>query len=398
MRTVPRPGSAELTRRCPFDPPREFELLRDDREAGVLHRAGDRTYWLFTSHSAVTTVLGDGRFSSRVNTGPRLPSGAPLPAWFFGMDAPEHTRYRRLLAGYFTLRSMRAFAPRIEAIVDEHLTAMRHQGPPADLFTDFAWPVPARVIGDLIGLDERQQRLLQDGLQASEDEAAPAQARKAAFDEVWDMLTGLVEDRRRDPQDDLLSHLVRVDAALPTDEVASMALAVAMAGHAPVAHVLAMGAYWLLREGRALVADVKDPRHVERAVDEIIRYMPTNNLGVVRRVTEDVELEGESLRRGDVVFVSLPTANRDPARFDRADTLDLDRGFTPHVAFGHGLHLCVGHNLARVQLGIGFTALFRAFPDLRLAGDGAGVTMLEDDCSYGVAKLSVSWQERSTTC
>jgi cytochrome P450 len=391
MRNVPTPGSAELTRRCPFAPPREFEALRDAGETGVLHRAGDKTYWLLTSHESVTAVLSDRRFSSRVNIGPRLPSGEPLPAWFFGMDAPEHTRYRRLLTGAFTLRAMRAFAPRIEAIVDQHLAEMRRLGPPADLFSALAWPVPARVIGTLIGLDDKQQLLMERGLLVSDDEDLAAEERCAAFAEVWDTLTAVVRGRRERPQDDLISTLVQADADLSTDEVASMALAVAMAGHAPVAHVAAMGAYWLLREDRTLAPEGADPRQVDKAVDEVVRYMPTNNLGVVRGVTEDVEIDGELLHGGDVVFVSLPTANRDPRRFDRAEVLDLDRGFTPHVAFGHGLHQCVGQNLARVELGVIFRRLFRAFPSLRLAVDPAEVPMQEDHSSYGVAELAVVW-------
>ncbi|MEV6592332.1 cytochrome P450 [Streptomyces acidicola] len=392
-------ASLPTHRTCPFDPPPEYQRLRDEQPVAPLAFPDGKVGWLLTRHEDVRALLADDRFSSA-----RENASSPVrrnlfrpedrPGMLLNMDPPEHTHYRGMLTRYFTVRRMRALAPRIERIVADHLDAMEAAGPPADLVPAFARPIPSLVICELLGVPYADREKFQRwtatmlGLDVSEDEAW--QAREALRTYMRD----LVADKHEHPDDALLSTLIRTedtDAALTDEELAGIGRLLLIAGHETTANMLALGTYALLSHPDQLRSLREQPEGVGRAVEELLRYLTIVHFGTVRVAREDVEIHGVRIHAGQTVVASLPAANRDPGQFTEPDRLDLTREPSQHVSFGHGIHQCLGQQLARVEMQIAFPALLRRFPTLRLAVPPEQVPMRDDMFVYGVHALPLSW-------
>ncbi|SNR55109.1 cytochrome P450 [Actinomadura mexicana] len=378
----------------PFDPPKGLAELRERSPLSRLDYPDGHQGWLVTSHALVRQVLADPRLSVRPELRhmpvPGTPGGRPAPAGMFsGMDAPEHTRYRRLLTGQFTVRRMRQLTDRVQQITDEHLDAMAEHGGPADLVTALAQPVPAQVICELLGVPYADRaRFQQDALALfrldnSQEEMA------AAYQAVHGYIQELVAVKRAAPTDDLLSGLTESD--LTDEELVNIGFTLLGAGLDTTTNMLALGAYALLTHPDQLAALRSDPGIADRAVEELLRYLSIIPF-TVRTALEDVELRNEVIKAGQTVTVSVPAANRDPAHFADPDTLDLLRKTGGHVAFGHGVHQCLGQQLARVELQVALPALVTRFPALRLAVPADEVAMRTDMLIYGVHQLPVVWE------
>ncbi|MER6089706.1 cytochrome P450 [Streptomyces bluensis] len=386
-------------RTCPLDPPPEYQRLREEQPVAPLAFPDGTVGWLLTRHEDVRAVLADDRFSSA-----RENASSPVrrnlfrpedrPGMLLNMDPPEHTRYRGMLTRYFTVRRMRALAPRIERIVADHLDAMEAAGPPTDLVPAFARPIPSLVICELLGVPYADREKFQQWtatmlrLDVSEDEAW--QAREA----LRTYMRALVADKREHPDDALLSTLIRAqdpDPALTDQELTGMGRLLLIAGHETTANMLALGTYALLSHPDQLRSLREHPEGVGRAVEELLRYLTIVQFGTVRVAREDVEIHGVRIRAGQTVVASLPAANRDPGQFTEPDRLDLTREPSQHVSFGHGIHQCLGQQLARVEMQIAFPALLRRFPTLRLAVPPEQVPMRDDMFVYGVHALPLSW-------
>lgn len=391
-----------MRRSGPFDPPGEYRCLREEEPVSRLAFPDGKVGWLLTRHQDVRALLADDRFSSdrRRASSPvrRFPIRRDEPAVragsLIGMDPPEHTRYRRMLTRYFTVRRMRELAPRIEQIVSEHLGAMERSGPPADLVPAFARPIPSLVICELLGVPYEDRVTFQRctstllRLDAAED------AILAARDELWQYMLGLVATKRRHPDGALLGSLIQAgvpDAALSDGRLAGIGLLLLVAGHETTANMLALGTYALLRHPDQLRALCEDAALADRAVEELLRYLTIVQFGTVRVAREDVDIAGRRIRAGETVVASLAAANRDPAQFPEPDELDLARPASQHVAFGHGIHQCLGQQLARVEMTIAYPALFRRFPALHLTVPPSQVPMRDDMFIYGVHRLPVAW-------
>jgi cytochrome P450 len=310
------------------------------------------------------------------------------------MDPPEHTRYRRMLTRYFTVRRMRQLAPRIEQIVSEHLDAMERNGPPADLVPAFARPIPSLVICELLGVPYEDKVTFQRctstllRLDADEDEIS------AARDELWQYMLDLVAAKRQHPDGALLGSLIQTgaaDTALTDERLAGIGQLLLVAGHETTANMLALGTYALLGHPNQLCALREEADLADRAVEELLRYLTIVQFGTVRVAREDVEFAGRRIRAGETVVASLAAADRDPVQFPEPDELDLARPASQHVAFGHGIHQCLGQQLARVEMKVAYRALFRRFPRLRLAVRPDQVPMRDDMFIYGVHRLPVAW-------
>lgn len=395
---------AELTDKragCPFDPATGLTELSG---RGGIHRVehnGD-SVWLVTGHDEARAVLAAPQMSSdRINSprakaliSPELHAEMFPPerraGSFIFMDAPEHTRFRRLLTGQFTVRRMRDLTPRVQEIVTGCLDAMVEKGPPADLVHDFALPVPSLVICELLGVDygdrdefqRRTSKLL--SLTTTVDEQIENATEMRRF------MRELVEEKQRDPGDDLLSGLVR-DTDLTTDELVGIANLLLIAGHETTANMLALGTFALLEHPAELEKLRADPGLVENAVEELLRYLSIISAGVSRHAREDVEIGGVTVRAGETVVVSVPAVNRDERQYDDPHALLLDRPRGHHVAFGHGIHQCLGQQLARVEMAVGFTELLRRLPSLQLAVPAHEVPLRTDMSIYGVHRLPVTW-------
>ncbi|MEU0194996.1 cytochrome P450 [Streptomyces afghaniensis] len=380
-------------RQNPFDPP---EALRRRQGLGPIHRM---TYvdggqgWLVTGFAAARAVLADPRFSvrpDRMRSPVAQPTRTPVPPGFFlRMDPPEHDRYRRLLTGHFTVRRMKLLEPEIEAVVNDQLNAMELAGGPADLFKAFALPIPSQVIGELLGVPYSDRQGVQRNAATLLNIDLTPEHRQEAVRELMAYLRDLLRHKRSWPEEDVLSGLAAHEG-LTADERAGLALLLLIAGHETTTNMLALGTFALLANP-AQLAEVRDKEEDAPAVvEELLRYL-TIIQHVVRVALEDIELHGCLIKAGESVTVALSAANRDADHFADPDALDLTRPAAGHLAFGHGLHQCLGQRLARAEMRIALPALLRRFPALRLTVAPEEVPLRSAMTVYGVHELPVTW-------
>ncbi|CAM3345798.1 cytochrome P450 [Kibdelosporangium persicum] len=378
-----------------FDPPARLAELRERHPVTRLQYPGGHVGWLVTSHAAARAVLTHPAFSARLEL-KRLPVGQPIdpekaqptpPGYFLAMDPPDHTRYRRLLAGRFTARRMRELETKIGDIIAETLDEMAKVGSPVDLVQHFALPVPSRVMCELLGVpyeDRAHFQRISEALVGIEADKV-----EQAFIEINTYMYQLVQRKRAEPADDMLSELA-AQTDLNDIELTSIGFLLLVAGHETSANMLGTGTFALLCAPDQLAKVRADPTVMPKAVDELLRYLSIGQF-TTRTAVEDAEIEGQSIKAGEVVTVSVPAANRDPKQFADPDKLDVTRSSAGHLSFGHGVHQCIGQGLALIEMRLGFTALFERFPTLSLAVPAEEVPMRADGQIYGVRRLPVSW-------
>ncbi|MEW2620507.1 cytochrome P450 [Streptomyces sp. NPDC048106] len=381
----------------PFDPPPELAKYRQDEPVRRMRYPDGHTGWLVTSHALARRLLTDARFSARSEY-KRAPVsrpgadpfyGAPaLPGWLVDMDAPEHTRLRQQLAGKFTARRIREMRPRVEAIVDELLSAMAEQGGPVDLVQSFALPVPSLVICELLGVPYADRAEFQRNSEIIFSLRATAAEASQAMDRLYGFLRAISEGGG--DGDGLLSTLA-ADGTLDAEEIAGVGVLLLTAGHESTSSSLALSTLALLAHPQELAAFRDDPSITDNAVEELLRYLSVFHFGVPRTPLEDVEFEGHLMRAGESVTLSIPAANRDPGWFADPDRLDFTRKTSGHMAFGYGIHQCLGQNLVRMEMRTALPALLRRFPTLALAVPPEEVPLASDMSVYGVHRLPVTW-------
>jgi cytochrome P450 len=383
-----------------LDPPAIFGQLRSEQPIAPMTFPDGARGWVVTGYEQARTILTDTRFSSRASlkhlafasdlaTDFDLEKDLP-PAQFEHMDPPEHTRFRKLLTGEFTLRRMKAMVPQIERVAAGRVAAMRAKGQSADLVKDFAVPMSAHVICELLGIpEEARARFEVLSTQALSLDKKPEET-KAVIDGLVGLIGEVAMGKLEQPGDDLLTGLI-TGGQLEPAEILGVLLLLLVAGHETSSNMLALGTYTLLREPEQLARLRADESLIENAVEELLRYLTIVHIGVQRTPTEDVELYGVTLKAGETALIHLPSVNRDPERFPDPDTLDVTRRAIGHLTFSHGIHQCLGQQLARQELRVGFTTLLREFPDLRLAVDPDDVPMRDNMTIYGVHELPVAW-------
>ncbi|MGI5488757.1 cytochrome P450 [Microtetraspora malaysiensis] len=382
---------------CPFDPPKE---LIDAREHSPISRfpfPDGHQGWLVTGYDLARSVLADSRFSSRkelMRHHPLIDYGdievppAP-PGEFILMDEPQHSRYRKPLVGKFTVRRMRLLTERVEQITADHLDAMEKAGPSADLVTAFAKPIPSIVICELLGVPYEDRGRFQNQIDKFLGGESSDEDLIAAYTGVQNYLAELVAAKRANPTDDVLSDLT--DSDLTDEELRGMALILLSAGFDTTANMLALGTFALLQNPAQLAALRAEPALTDGAVEELLRYLTVVKM-LQRTALEDVELGGYTIKAGTTVILSYNTANRDPERFTDPHVLDLRRQDGGHLAFGHGIHQCLGQQLARVEMRVALPALLNRFPTLRLAVPAEEVALRPEVADvYGVKSLPVTW-------
>ncbi|MER6528567.1 cytochrome P450 [Streptomyces sp. NPDC001508] len=390
------------TRRTGLDPAAELRRLTAGRPVtridGGPHAYG-RTVWLVTGYHEVRQVLGDhARFSTRRRFGTPTGAGAAddwRPDEAIGQlmdyDPPEHTRLRKMLTAEFTHRRVQRLAPRIEAIVHDGLDAMERSGAPADLVRHVADPVPGPVLCELIGVP-RDDRA--DFLRRCHTHLATAghRERAAAGTAFTRYLTALIARSRKNPDDGFLGMLVREHGDEVTDkELRGICVLLMLAGLDNISGMIGLGTLALLQQPGELERLRADPAALDRAIDELLRHLSVPHAPTPRTARKDVTVGGQLIRSGDTVVCSIPLANRDPALTTAPDRLDLARDPVAHVAFGHGIHHCLGAPLARLELRIAFRALLDRFPRLRLDTPAEDVPFRVRSTAYGVLRLPVTW-------
>jgi len=383
-RTDGDPAIDSLDRKLYDDPWATYTWLR--REAPVYHDEINEL-WVVSRHADVTHVSRHPEiYCNRHGVRPRGASDLSILA----LDDPEHTRQRRLVNRGFTPRQVRALIPWVRELTNRVIDEIQDKGE-IDFVEDFAIHVPLIVIAELLGLDPETRLQLygwSDDMMAGDghtDEASDVMLRAAtAFGEYAAVCERLIEERRAEPSDDLISVLTTAHdegdlataaegaaeavsgEAMESQELLMFLVTLLVAGNETTRNAISGGLLALSRfpeEKQRLIDNIDNDEFLDLAVDELIRYV-SPVLSFSRTVTEDHELHGQQLREGDKVLMLYQSANRDDAVFDQPDELILDRDPNPHVAFGIGTHYCLGANLARMEVKIVFQELFKRLADI----------------------------------
>ena len=293
------------------------------------------------------------------------------------------------------LRHMRRLEPLIAATVTSTLDAMRDSGPPADLVTSFSLPVPSAVICHLLGVPYADHDFFQKRSQAFLSGATTMEDRMAAIGELRAYLAHLVEEKKRaGSADDLLGRLAATtteDGGLTVDELLGAALLLLTAGHETTAHMIGLGTLTLLDHPDQYAVLRTNPDIAADTVEELLRYLTIIHSGALRVARADVEIGGQVIRAGEGAIALLSAANHDPGVYSQPDTFDVQRGAQQHMAFGFGIHQCIGQPLARIELRVALTELARRFPDLALAVPADQLTMRSHSIAFGPEHLPVTW-------
>jgi cytochrome P450 len=392
----PRP--LPRSRSHPLRPPAGLAELASEGPARVMFPNGT-VAWLVARYDDVRAVLGDPRFSSyRHGDEPAMRNdpiiSMDVPANFNIKDGAEHQRYRRPLSRAFMVKRINQLRPRIEQIVADRLDEMERQGPPADLVSALCLPVPSMVIAELLGVPGEHQELFQRFARAMFGLTTSMEEFQAVGAELGAVLLALLEDRRRTGDtSDFLGLLVNDEDPLPDEELMFIGRGMLAAGHETTTNQAGLAVLSLFEHPDQLKLFIEHPENAPAMVDELLRYvLPIGSGGgLPRRATEDVEVGGQLIRKGEWVAASS-YGNYDESVCPHGSELRLDRSDPPaHLSFGYGPHQCLGQNLARAELEIMLTGLFGRFPTLRLDGEIRDLPYRTDMLVYGVYELPVTW-------
>ncbi len=345
----------------------------------IMHKNGSRS-WLITRHEDVLAVLKDPRFTKnylRVADDEYISQLTEVDRFMtnnlLALDPPDHTRLRALVQKAFSPRLIRAMRPRIQAITDSLLDAVQDQGQ-MELIADYAFPLPIQVIAELLGIPTEDKEKFRHWSGIVIRPHKTKESRLADVPELQAFLAYLAdisEQRREDPREDLLSALVQAEEAadrLSEIELYSMLMLLIVAGHETTVNLIGNGVVTLIQYPEQLALLRANPSLIGAAIEELLRYDSPVESSTDRFALEDVTIGGQHIARGDHVLVIIASANRDRASFgEKADDLDIMRAENPHVAFGHGIHYCLGAALARMEGAIAIGSLLERAPNVRLA-------------------------------
>jgi cytochrome P450 len=388
-------------RRCPFDPPPEYARARDAGPLFAVTLWNGKRAWLVTRYEEVRAVLMDDRRFTGAMAHPEFPTVTKARVAvdkneraFVGMDNPAHDHFRRMFTREFSVRRMLAFKPTIEKIAASVLDEVAALDPPVDLVSTVAVKFPSLVMSALFGSPYEDHAFIircavaRHGLTQSPEEAETKARDLAAY------VGRLIDRKAEDPGDDMVSRIVAEyvkPGLLSRDEFAEIGAMILRAGHDTTTNMISMGTLLILRDDALRRRLLEDPAAIDGAVEEFLRYVTPVQFSPRRVALEDVELGGVTIRKGEGLFVLLPSANRDERVFAAPNTVDMTRDASAHLAFGYGIHQCLGQMLARYELHVLFTELLRRFPALRFAVPMEEIRFKHDMQIYGIHNLPVRW-------
>jgi len=394
----------------PFERPNALDIAplyrvlnRETAPVEVLTPAGDPA-WLVTRFEQARLIFGDRRFG-RSHPAPEQASKVSDAAVFGGPsgeyeeEQADHGRLRRLLVPAFSAGRMRKLTDHVQELVDGIIDEMiaAHDADPAqpvDLNRMLSFPLPVMVICELLGVPYEDRDHFGE-LSARLGRMDIGGAAEQAFDDLRAYVKQLADLKRADPQADLMTDMIRAQADDPgftDDEMVQLAAGVLIAGHETTMNRIDMGVAFLLADTDRRDRFAADPDgQAQATVEEVLRLTVTSGVGLLRYAHEDVEIDGVTIKRGDCVLLSNSAANRDPSVFAEPDEFDPGRSPNIHLAFGHGVHFCVGASLARTELKVALATLFRRIPGLRLAVSPDELTTRPGSFFGGLTALPVTW-------
>jgi pentalenic acid synthase len=386
-------------RTCPYRPPAGYDRLR---EGGPLRRVSlfnGRVVWVVTRHDLARRLLADRRLSSdRSRTdfpavSPRAEAARRRPLGFIALDPPEHGVQRRMLISEFTVKRIKSMRSDVERIVRGFLDEMLAAGPPADLVSAFSLPVPSMVICRLLGVPYDDHEFFQDASRRL-IQGGTVEQTLTARDELTAYLGGLIDTMTVEGGAGLLGRLVAEQLAageLAREDLVSTSVLLLVAGHETTASMISLGVITLLDHPEQLAALRANPETVPFAVEELLRYLSIADIAGSRVATADIEVGEHTIRAGEGVLIVNSIPNFDENVFADPGRFDIDRSARHHLAFGFGVHQCLGQNLARMELEVALTALFERIPTLRLAVPVDDLTIRPGSTIQGVNELPVTW-------
>jgi cytochrome P450 len=394
-------------RAYPFSEPNRLELhpmyakLRAEEPLSRVQLPIGEPAWLATRYHDVRTVLADPRFSramARTRDQPRTHAIEDLDDGLIGMDGPDHARLRKLVAKAFTGRRVELMRSDTRRIVEGIADAMAEQGGPFEVVDNLAITVPVTVISEMLGVPEADRAQLRGWSEAMVSTTAlPYEEIARNAKELFEYITSLVAERRRNPTDDLLGALVKTrdedgDRLSEQELVMSVTGGLLVTGTETTSSQIPNFVYALLTHRDQWELLCANPELVPRAVEELLRWIPLNHSAMFARYAlEDVEFGEVTVKKGEPVLGSVAAANRDPEIFDNPDELDLSREHNPHIGFGHGPHHCLGAQLARMELQSVLSVLIERFPTLDFADGADGTVWKQGVLVRGLKSLRVVW-------
>jgi cytochrome P450 len=397
--TAPDIASERLGADYFADPYSVHARLRARRPVTPVVLPGGPGAWLITGYGEARAALADPRLSKHMPGWHPEPDSifAALDLHMLNSDPPDHERLRKLVNKAFTARRVERLRPRITAIAAGLLDDMQAGGrpgvrPEVDLLASFAFPLPITVICELLGVpagDRDDFRTWSATIVANTAAPEVFQAHATAMVRYF---KALLAAKRREPADDLLSALIAArddEDSLSENELVSMAFLLLVAGHETTVNLIASGVLALLLNPAELARLRAEPALIGGAVEELLRYVNPVNHTTFRCAAEPVEIGGVRINRGDPVIVALSGANRDPARFGDPDRLDLGRDSAGHLAFGHGIHYCLGAPLARLEAEIAISGLLARFGSISLAVPVTSLRWRPSTLIHGLESLPV---------
>ncbi|WP_194892331.1 cytochrome P450 [Catenulispora pinisilvae] len=381
---------------CPFDPPPAYDQAREQNPVSRVQLFDGSSVWMLTRHQDIRTALQDHRLSAD-GTKPGFPFLSPgrrqlgtQSASFIRMDDPEHARLRRMLTSDFIIKRVEALRPQVKAIAADLLDTMTRGKNHADLVTEFAFPLPSLVICLLLGVPYEDHGYFQKQSHILLSAGSSAEQVRVARDDLNGYIKNLAEAKRDHDDEDIISRLIHRDELTP-DEIATMGTLLLVAGHETTANMTSLSILTLLRNPDQLKRLREDPGLIRGAVEEMLRYLSIIHQGLARTAVEDLEIGGQRIRAGEGVLLMINAANRDHEAFPDADAVDVGRDARRHLAFGFGVHQCLGQPLARAELQIALDVLINGLPNLRLAAPFEDIPFRDDMLVYGVHSLPIAW-------
>lgn len=396
------PGIETLSEDFFADPHAYYRRWRAQGPVLRVRYPGGVPQWLIIGYAEARAALADPRLHKDITEMAAMsrrkdpdvvldPQSIALAAHMLNSDPPDHTRLRKMVNKAFTTRRVAALRPRIEQITGALLDEMAGHDE-VDLVQAFATPLPVTVICELLGVPFADRKDFQYWTKVLVGATGNTEERIRCSAEMTRYLSAQIQLKRAEPGDDLLSGLVQArdnDDQLTEQEVISMAFLLLVAGHETTVNLIANGTYALVRNESQFAALRADPSGIPAAIEEFLRYESPIDWATTRFTAEPVRIGEVEIPAGEFVYIALSAANRDPARYSDPDQLDLTGDPAGHLAFGHGIHFCVGAPLARLEAEIAFTALLHRFPHLHLATDPTTLTWQSSVLIRGLTTLPV---------